>query len=67
MFFWMAGLMWSSLVWQAVIQLLLDPFVLLGLCIIQPLLEAVDSLCIFAQQKDIFVSDFIAALKVCEG
>jgi hypothetical protein len=58
--------MWSSVVWQAVIQLLLDPFVLLSLCAIQPLLEVVDILCIFIQQRDIFVSDFIAALKICE-
>jgi hypothetical protein len=59
--------MWFCVVWQAVIQLLLDPFVLLGLCAIQPLLEAVDTLCVFAQQRDIFVSDFVTALKVCEG
>jgi hypothetical protein len=52
---------------QAAVQLLLDPYVLLGLCAIQPFLEAIDTLCVFAQQNDIFVCDLVAALQVCEG
>jgi hypothetical protein len=41
--------------------------VLLGLCAIQPFLEAIDILCIFVQQIEIFIYDFVAALQVCEG
>jgi hypothetical protein len=53
--------------WQATIQLLLDPEVLLGLYCIMPLLEAVDTLCIFAQHSDIYVYDFMAALDICKA
>jgi hypothetical protein len=49
------------------VQLLLDPYVLLRLCLIQPLFEAVDILCVFTKQNDNFICDFIADLKVCEG
>jgi hypothetical protein len=49
------------------LELLLDPYILLGLTAIQPLLEAINALCVFAQQSDVFICDFVGALKVCEG
>jgi hypothetical protein len=49
-------------IWQAVVQLLLDLLVVLILYAIQHLLEAIDTLCVFAQQNDIYV-----ALQICKG
>jgi hypothetical protein len=37
------------------------------MCALLPLLEAVDTLHVFAQKKNGFVIDFVAALKVMEG
>jgi hypothetical protein len=51
----------------AALELLLNPYVLLGLATIQPLLEAINVLCVFAQYSDVFIYDFFRALKVCEG
>jgi hypothetical protein len=48
------------------VQLLLDPYVLLGLSAIQPILVAMDTLCVFAQQGDNFICHFVAALKICK-
>jgi hypothetical protein len=49
------------------LTLLIDPFCLLDMCALLPLLEAVDTLHVFAQKKNGFVIDFVAALKVMEG
>jgi hypothetical protein len=49
------------------LSLLIDPFCLLGMCTLLPLLEAVDTLHVFAQKQNVFVTDFVAALKVTEG
>jgi hypothetical protein len=46
---------------------LIDPFCLLGMCALLSLLEAVDTLHVFAQEEKIFVSDFVATLKMTEG
>jgi hypothetical protein len=40
---------------------------LLGMCALLSLLEAVDTLHVFAQEEKIFVSDFVATLKMTEG
>ncbi len=32
-----------------------------------PLLEAVDNLITFAQKRDVYICDFVAAVKVCQG
>jgi hypothetical protein len=59
--------MWSLLLLQVSLELLLDPYVLLGLVAIQPMLESIDALYVWAQKSDAFICDFIAALEVCEG
>jgi hypothetical protein len=52
---------------QACLQLLLDPFTLLGMCALFPLLEAIDTLVHFAQKRDVYVCDFVAAVKICQA
>ena len=52
---------------QAVLDLLCDPTCLLGMCALLPLIECLDSLITFAQKQDVFICDFIGAVKVCEG
>jgi hypothetical protein len=47
------------------LDLLCDVGTLLALPCILPLLESVDSLMRFAQSKDVFVSNYIAAVKIC--
>jgi hypothetical protein len=37
------------------------------MCALLPHLEAVDTLHVFAQKQKVFVTDFVAALKVTEG
>jgi hypothetical protein len=52
---------------QPCLVLLLDPYTLLGMCALLPLLEAIDTLVMFAQKRDVYVCDFIAAVKVCQA
>jgi len=52
---------------QACLKLLLDPYTLLGMMALLPLLDAVDNLVTFAQKRDVYVCDFLAALKTCQG
>lgn len=52
---------------QACLVLLLDPWTLLGMSCLLPLLEAVDSLVQFAQKTDVYICDFVAAVKVCQA
>jgi hypothetical protein len=47
--------------------LLTNVEMLLGLNVIMALLEAMHSLIKFAQLRDVFVCDFIAIVKICEG
>ncbi len=46
---------------------LIDVEMLLGLNVIMPLLEATHSLIKFSWPCDVFVCDFIAIVKCCEG
>jgi hypothetical protein len=46
---------------------MIDPYVLLGMMALLPLLEAVNSLIEFAQRRDIFICDFVAALETCHN
>lgn len=46
---------------------LLDVATLLALPCILPMLECIHSLIKFAQQRNVFISDFIAAVKICQG
>ncbi len=46
---------------------LCDFQVLLGLSCILPLLESIHALVKFAQMKDVYVCDLVAAIKVCQG
>jgi len=45
----------------------LDPFTLLGMCALLPLLEAIDTLVNFVQKRDVYICDFVAAVKVYQG
>lgn len=47
--------------------MLLDPYTMLGMCALLPLLEAIDTLVNFAQRRDVYICDFVAAVKVCQG
>jgi hypothetical protein len=49
------------------LDLLCDVGTLLALPCILPLLESVDSLMRFAQSRDIFVSNYVAAVKICQA
>lgn len=40
---------------------------MLGMCALLPLLEAIDTLVNFAQRRDVYICDFVAAVKVCQG
>jgi hypothetical protein len=52
---------------QTNLGFLSDVHMLLGLASILPLMENMQSLFKFAQHGDIFVSNFIVAVKVCQG
>jgi len=49
------------------LSLFTDVETLLGLNAMMSLLKAIHSLIKFAQLKDVFVYDFIAIVKICEG
>jgi hypothetical protein len=51
---------------QANLILLVDPFCMLGMCCIIPLLESIDSLVQFAQQQDVFTCDLVEVVKICQ-
>ena len=40
---------------------MLDPYTIFGMVAVMPLLDSIDMLVQFAQSRDIFVCDFIAA------
>ena len=44
-----------------------DPYALLGMLAILPLLEAIDTLICFSQSRNVFICDFIGALERCRG
>ena len=48
-------------------QLMLDPKILLEMLALLPLLKAIDTLILFAQKRDVYIGDFVAALLWCEG
>lgn len=52
---------------QAVLDLLCDPTCLLGMAALLPLIECIDTLITFSQKRDVFICNFIGAVKVCEG
>ena len=52
---------------QACLVMLLDPYTLLGMSCLLPLLEAIDCLVQFAQKTDVYICDFVAAAKVCQA
>lgn len=52
---------------QAVLDRMRDPYALMGMLAILPLLEAIDALVCFAQSRNVFICDFIAALERCRG
>jgi len=49
------------------LDLILDPYTLLGMTALMPLLETIDLLVTFAQKQDVYVCNFVAALKIAEG
>ena len=62
---WLTFLPWKCL--QTTLALLLDPYVLLGMLALLPMLEAVDTLIQWAQKRDAFICDFVAALGTCQA
>jgi len=40
---------------------------MLGMVALLPLLDTVDNLVTFAQKRDVFICDFIAAVKICQA
>jgi len=48
-------------------ELLCDIGTLLGLPYLMPLLESMNSLMKFVQSDHVFVSDYVAAIKICQG
>ena len=52
---------------QANLSLLLDPYILLGMLALIPMLQSVDTLIQWAQKKDAFVCDFVGALQTCQS
>jgi hypothetical protein len=52
---------------QVVLDHMRDPYALMGMLAILPLLEAIDALVCFAQSRNVFICDFIAALERCPG
>jgi hypothetical protein len=51
---------------QANLTLLVDPYYMLGMCYIIPLLKSIDFLMQFAQQHDVFICDLVAIIKVLQ-
>lgn len=49
---------------QTCLQLLLDPYTLLGMFALLPLLEAIETLVVFAQKLDVYIYNFVVAVKV---
>jgi hypothetical protein len=52
---------------QINLTLLMDMHLLIGLVIMLPLMEAIGYLLKFAERQYVFISDFIAMVKVCQG
>jgi len=46
---------------------MLDPYSVVGMICLLPLLEVVDVLIQFSQQRDVFICDFVGALQKCLG
>jgi hypothetical protein len=46
---------------------LLDPYLALGMTCLLPLLECINSLVKFAQRRNVYICDFVAALTMCQG
>jgi hypothetical protein len=61
------GFQISYVVWHEVLERMVDPYVLLGMMALFPLLEAVNTLIEFAQRRNIFICDFVAALGKCHS
>jgi hypothetical protein len=51
---------------KRVLDGLVDPYVVLGMTYIVPLLECINALIKFAQQRDVYICDFIGALVACQ-
>jgi hypothetical protein len=44
-----------------------DPYCMLGMCCIIPLLENIESFVQFAQQENVLICDLIVVVKICQG
>jgi hypothetical protein len=51
---------------QAVLTKLKDPYTLLSMLAMLPLLEEIDALVNFAQMRDVFVCDFVGGLQTLQ-
>jgi hypothetical protein len=50
-----------------VLEKLIDLYHVLGMTCLDPLLVAINVLCVYAQRRDIFVGDFVSALIQCQA
>jgi hypothetical protein len=50
-----------------VLSVLLDPYLCLGMTALMPLLDCINTLVKFAQARNVFICDFVAALVLCRG
>jgi hypothetical protein len=51
---------------RKVLDALVDPYIALGMTCIVPLLDCINSLIKFAQARNVFICDFVAALTACQ-
>ena len=52
---------------QKCVMLLQGPYTVLGMTALMPMLETIDMLVTFSQKRDVYICDFVAALKIYEG
>jgi hypothetical protein len=51
---------------QKVLDAMVDPYVVLGMTCIVPLLECINVLIKFAQQRNVYICDFVGGLITCQ-
>jgi hypothetical protein len=52
---------------RKVLDVLLDPYLSLGMTYLLPLLECINTLVKFAQSRNVFICDFVGALTICQA
>jgi hypothetical protein len=52
---------------KKVLDALLDPYVVLGMACLNPLLDCINTLVKFAQAQNVYICDFVATFTNCQG